>query len=162
MRSGPISQYRLRMLGVVCLALTILPGAGDNSARIERLGHQMMCVCGCNQILLECNHVGCTYSTTMRNELIAAVDAGSNDGGVLQTFIDKYGATVLAAPPNSGFNRILWITPFFALAIGVIGVVFVVRNWRNRPTIATMPSRMVSSGPELDHFREQARKETDL
>ena len=46
---------------IVACAGTLL-GANGDSARFTDLGHRMMCVCGCNQILLECNHVGCTYS----------------------------------------------------------------------------------------------------
>lgn len=156
------SQHRLRLAGVICLALTILPAAGDNSARVERLGHQMMCMCGCNQILLECNHAGCTYSTRMRDELVAAVDGSDGDNGVLQTFVDKYGATVLAAPTNTGFNRVAWLMPYFALAIGVCGVVLVVRNWRGHPRTAAATGGAAKATPELDRFREQARKETEL
>lgn len=155
-----ISPYRLRLLGVLLLALTILPAASDNSARVEKLGHQMMCMCGCNQILLECNHVGCTYSSSMRSELVAAVDAGGNDKAVVQTFIDKYGPTVLAAPPNSGFNRIVWLAPFCALALGLFGVVLVARNWKHRAVV--QPQSAAAPNSELDRFKDQARKDTQL
>src|SRR5690242_21825804 len=106
---------RLRLLSAVLLGVLILIGAGDNSARVDKLGHQLMCMCGCNQILLECNHVGCTYSDSMRKELVAAVDSGSNDNSVLQTFIDKYGTTVLAAPSKTGFDRVAWIMPYLEI-----------------------------------------------
>ena len=71
------------------MGVLLLMGAGDDSARVDRLGHQIMCVCGCNQILLECNHVGCSYSSRMRGELVAAVESGDSDGAVLNTFIQK-------------------------------------------------------------------------
>ena len=142
--------------------MTILPAAGDNSTRIERLGHRMMCACGCNQILLECNHVGCTYSSTMRDELISAVNAGNGDAAVLQSFVEKYGSTVLAAPTNSGFNRVAWVMPYIALAIGVTGVVLVVRNWNTRAVPVTAANTSPAKAPDLDRFREQARRETDL
>jgi hypothetical protein len=79
-----------------------------------------MCVCGCSQILLECNHVGCTYSDRMRGELIAGLDRGENDDLTLQDFVQKYGPTVLAAPTGTGFNRIAWIMPFLALVLGLL------------------------------------------
>jgi cytochrome c-type biogenesis protein CcmH/NrfF len=157
-----ISSHRLGLVGVLCLAMTILPAAGDNSTRIERLGHRMMCACGCNQILLECNHVGCTYSSTMRDELVSAVNAGNGDGAVLQSFVEKYGSTVLAAPTNSGFNRVAWLMPYVALAIGVAGVVLVVRNWKTRPMPAPAGNSPTPRSSDLDRFREQARRETDL
>ncbi len=154
------SQSR-RLLPALLLGLLLLIGAGDDSARRDRLGHQMMCVCGCNQILLECNHVGCAYSTKMRDELTAAVDRGDNDNTVLQWFIQTYGTTVLATPTTSGFNRVAWIMPYFALVFGIGGVVLVVRAWRNRLVPPTADSPRFKS-IDLERFREQARKETDL
>src|SRR5439155_16256176 len=105
---------RLRLFSTVLLGTLLLLGASDNSARLDRLGHQMMCVCGCNQILLECNHVGCAYSSRMRNELVAAVDQGESDNTIIQSFIRDYGTIVLAVPTNTGFNRLAWIMPYLA------------------------------------------------
>lgn len=153
----------IRTLSAVFLGVLLLLGAGDDSRRIDHLGHKLMCVCGCNQILLECNHVGCSYSSRMRGELVAAVDSGNSDGAVLQAFIEKYGTTVLAAPTFMGWvNRSAWIMPFAALGLGILLVAFIVRAWKNRPlrTIAGVPARV--TGAELDRFRAQARKETDL
>ncbi|MGH9668572.1 MAG: hypothetical protein ACRD3A_00475, partial [Terriglobales bacterium] len=42
----------------LCIAAVVLMGAGDDP-RFDKLGHKMICACGCRQILLECNHVGC-------------------------------------------------------------------------------------------------------
>ena len=50
---------RATQVALLSIAVIALMGAGDESARFNDLGHRMMCVCGCNQILLECNHVGC-------------------------------------------------------------------------------------------------------
>jgi len=55
----------------IVLGICVLGASGDH-ARFNDLGHRMMCVCGCNQILLECNHVGCSYSERMRNQLLSA------------------------------------------------------------------------------------------
>jgi cytochrome c-type biogenesis protein CcmH len=152
---------RLRLLSGLLLGVCLL-GAGDDSARVERLGHQMMCMCGCNQILLECNHVGCTYSDRMRGELTAAIDAGKGDQQVLQYFIEKYGTTVLAAPTRSGFDRIAWITPYVALLIGIGGVLFVLGVWHRRLAARPVSAEAELSAAELNRFREQARRETDL
>jgi cytochrome c-type biogenesis protein CcmH len=153
---------RLRLLSAVLLGVLILIGAGDNSARVEKLGHQMMCMCGCNQILLECNHVGCTYSERMRGELVAAVDAGSSDDAVLQTFIEKYGTTVLASPTHSGFDRVAWIMPYLALIVGVGGVALIVRAWHKRYGGKAVDATSGMSAADISRFRDQARKETDL
>ena len=152
---------RIVQLSLLVLALLTFLGAGDDSGRFNDLGHKLMCACGCGQILLECNHVGCTYSDRMRGELAAAIDRGDSDDLSLQSFVQKYGPTVLAAPPTTGFNRVAWVMPFAALVFGILLTVYIVRAWKSRPAAA--PSGVAPvTGPELDVFRQQARRDTDL
>jgi cytochrome c-type biogenesis protein CcmH/NrfF len=149
---------------ILSAAVFLFMGAGDDSARFKDLGHRMMCACGCGQILLECNHVGCTYSDKMRNQLLAALDKGdnNNDDLILQGFVQEYGPTVIAAPTATGFNRVAWIMPFVVLALGIGFAVYIVRSWKNRPEPALADGIVIPHGRELDEFRRQARKETDL
>jgi len=157
---GPLS--RTAQLILLTLAVFTLLGAGDESARVNDLGHRMMCVCGCNQILLECNHVGCAYSERMRAELIAAVDRGDNDDLTLQSFVQKYGTTVMAAPTKTGFNRVAWIMPYLVLVLGLVMVTAIVRVWRSRPLVLPAGAVGAVHGAELEHFRAQARKDTEI
>lgn len=151
---------RAAQLALLTIALLAFMGAGDD-ARFNDLGHRLMCACGCGQILLECNHVGCTYSDRMRGELMAALDRGDSDDLALQSFVQKYGPTVLAAPPTTGFNRVAWVTPFVALVVGIFLTVYVVRAWRSRPPAA--PSGVAPvTGSELEAYREQAREDTKI
>jgi cytochrome c-type biogenesis protein CcmH len=160
MRLSP--RHRVRLLPVLFAGVLLLMAAGDDAGRIDRLGHQMMCVCGCNQILLECNHVGCSYSTRMRDELTAAVTRGDSDNSVLQWFIQTYGTTVLAAPTNTGFNRMAWIMPYLALVVGIGLVVAIVGVWRKRPLVAPAHLPAASRAADLDRFRQQAQRETEI
>jgi cytochrome c-type biogenesis protein CcmH/NrfF len=153
---------RSAQLILLTLAVFALLGAGDESARVNDLGHRMMCVCGCNQILLECNHVGCAYSDRMRAELVAAVDRGDNDDLTLQGFVQKYGTTVMAAPTKTGFNRVAWIMPYLVLVLGLTMVTLIVRAWRSRPLVLPVGAVAAVHGAELEHFRNQARKDTEV
>jgi cytochrome c-type biogenesis protein CcmH/NrfF len=155
-------MYRAAQLLLVVVALFTFMGVGDEDARFNQLGHHLMCVCSCNQILLECNHVGCMYSDRMRGELAAALDRGDNDDLALQSFIQKYGTTVVAAPSTSGFGRVAWIMPFVALFAGLASVVLIVRAWKNRPAPALADGIQPIKGAELERYRDQADKETDL
>jgi cytochrome c-type biogenesis protein CcmH/NrfF len=158
-----ISVRRCLQTAALAVAILVFMGASDDGARFNDLGHRMMCVCGCNQILLECNHVGCTYSDKMRDQLQAALDKGANnnDDLILQGFVQEYGPTVIAAPTASGFNRVAWIMPFAVLALGITLVIYVVRSWKNRPTPALADGIAVPPGSELEEFRRKARRETD-
>lgn len=164
--SGKLALRRGAQLGLVCLAIFVFLGAGDENTRFNDLGHRLMCVCGCNQVLLECNHVGCSYSDHMREELMAAIQHGDNDSMALQTFVQKYGTTVLAAPTDQGFNRVAWIMPYLALVLGLGVVTMVIKAWgRKPPDGGTGGSGLWGNDggdPNLDPFRDQARRETEI
>ena len=170
MRTVSSTQYPVpsasvrRWLQAAFLALAVLAfmGAGDDSPRFKDLGHRMMCTCGCGQVLLECNHVGCQSSEKMRNQLLASLDKGNNDDLILQGFVQEYGPTVIAAPTATGFNRVAWIMPFFVLALGIAFAIYIVRSWKNRPEPALADGIVIPHGSELDEFRRKARRETDL
>jgi cytochrome c-type biogenesis protein CcmH len=152
------SQRSVRKIVSLTTILTLallLTGAGED-ARFNDLGHKMMCACGCRQILLQCNHVGCQYSDRMRNELSAALGRGDSDNLVLQAFVQKYGQTVLAAPTTSGFNWVAWVMPFIVLLAGIAVGILMILKWR----VAPQTQAAGEGGIALDQFRQQARKET--
>lgn len=150
---------RISLLVLVLALAMISLGVGDTD-RYNKLGHQFMCVCGCNQILIECNHVGCSYSTKMLAELRQAVDRGDSDQVIFAAFTEKYGKTVLAAPTKEGFNLVAWVMPFTVFVGATLLVIFVVRRWANRAQAATVST--AAARPELDAYRQRARKETDF
>jgi cytochrome c-type biogenesis protein CcmH len=161
---GPKQRLRptLQVLLLTAAVFLFLGAAPTPDARFHDLGHRMMCTCGCAQILLECNHVGCQSSTKMINQLQTALDKGDNDDLILQGFVQEYGPTVIAAPTATGFNRVAWIMPFAVLALGIAFAVHTVRAWKNRPEPALADGIVIPQGNELDRLRAQARKETDL
>src|SRR5512142_3253363 len=150
---------RMMQFVVLLLAATFLLGADSPETRVSTIGHQMMCMCGCGQILSECNHVGCTYSSRQLAEVREMVLRGDNDAAIKNAMVEKYGTTVLAAPTTSGFNIVAWIMPFAIFAAALAAVVLVVRAWKRRPSLPAPPSAGVES---LDSYRELARKETEL
>lgn len=163
MRFKPNPYRRAAQSILVCVAIFVFLGAGDDQ-RFDKLGHHLMCICGCNQVLLECNHVGCRDSDRMRNELSAALSTGggNSDDNILQGFVQKYGMTVLAAPGTTGFNYVAWVMPFLALGLGLALLVVIVRAWKSRPVPALADGIAPLHGQELERFRRQAQKETEL
>lgn len=153
-------KLRIAELALIALLAVVFLGAGTD-ARFNKLGHQLMCACGCNQVLLECNHVGCTYSDRMRNELSAGLARGDNDSLILQSFVQKYGNTVLAAPTTTGFNRVAWIMPFAVFVVAIILTVWLVRLWKSRAVAQPVAAPKLDV-KELDHLRKKARQETEF
>jgi cytochrome c-type biogenesis protein CcmH len=151
-----LTRFAILPLVVVVSVLTL--GSADTEARYQDLGHKLMCICGCSQILIECNHVGCPDSNRMLGELRAAIDQGGTNNAVLVAFQDKYGPTVLAAPLLTRFNIVAWVVPPALLLLGLAGTFMLVKKWRLRA--ATMP--VVEDGPVSKELRERIRKETEV
>ena len=144
---------------VVCLLTVVMLGT-DASSRFNKLGHEMICTCGCGQVLLDCNHVGCPVSPVMIDELHAQMDGGGSDTMILNWFGAKYGATVLAAPIRGGFDNVAWIAPMAAFLMATVGVGFLIRTW----TVRTGRRVSVSASghdPAGDALRDRIRRETE-
>ena len=142
----------------LCLLAALSMGAADNATRYNNLGNNLMCTCGCGQVLLQCNHYECPALTREGGELKAAVERGESDNAILISFQNEYGPTVLAAPMLTKFNMVAWIVPPVFLILGILGTVALVRRWRKR--VATMPA--VEHDAEFEAIREKVRKDTEL
>ena len=140
----------------LAVAVSFSLGASDMSSRMNDLDHRLMCTCGCAQILGECNHVGCPNSSSELTELRTGLTGGSNDKQILDSFVTKYGAVVLAAPTTQGFDLVAWIAPFAVFAAAMLGTILLVRHWTiGRTEVAVAPAT-----PEMDAIRDKIRRET--
>ena len=126
-------RFSLKPVLLLLLAISSLALAADRNERMRELTPKFMCICGgCNQVLMNCNHIGCPSREAMLKDIGKRVDQGDNNDGVVEYFIDKYGTSVLSAPPASGFNLTAWVMPFAALAIGALVAVYFLRQFRAR------------------------------
>lgn len=142
----------------VCLAGMLGMGAADNAARFNDIGNKLMCTCGCGQVLLQCNHLGCPALARESDELKADLAQGKTDNAILIAFQNEYGPTVLAAPMLTKFNMIAWIVPPLLLLLGIAGTVVLVRRWRQRA--AAQP--VVAPSTAFKAMRERVHRETQL
>ncbi|HEX3660291.1 MAG TPA: cytochrome c-type biogenesis protein CcmH [Acidobacteriaceae bacterium] len=149
---------RFLLLPLLIAVSVFTMGAADTASRYNDLGHKLMCTCGCNEILLECNHMGCQSSSRMTAELRTLIDRGNNDTAVLTAFQDEYGPTALAAPWLTRFNIVAWVVPPLLLLLGLAGTFFLVKKWRLRA--ASMPD--VADDPVSRDLRERIRRETEI
>ena len=142
--------------GILAVAVCFSLGASDAGARYDHLNHQLMCSCGCGQVLGECNHVGCPDSPVQLAELRTAINAGMADKQILDSFSAKYGATVLAAPTMHGFNIVAWVAPFAVFGAALFGTFLLVRHW----SLGKKEIEQSASTPEMDAIHERIRRET--
>jgi cytochrome c-type biogenesis protein CcmH/NrfF len=146
-----------------CLPLLVLPlPAQQQTDRARQIGGKFMCMCSCNQVLTQCNHVGCTTSTAMLKEVDQGLARGDSEDAITQAFVQEFGTKVYAEPPHSGFSLVAWSMPAVYLAVGLLLVLFVISRWRRRPVAsAAGPANVSGISPELlDRARTRAARET--
>jgi cytochrome c-type biogenesis protein CcmH/NrfF len=136
------------------LALGTL-GASSVDARYDALSHQMMCTCGCVQLLGECNHVGCESSGPMTAALHSDLAEGMSDRAILMAFEQQYGPTVLAAPMFSRWNRASWYVPPAVLILGLLLAMLVLRRWKGASQRRTAVAAPAASSAEAERVRRE-------
>jgi cytochrome c-type biogenesis protein CcmH len=152
-----VSQLAVVVILAIVAAMGTL-GAEDASARFDRDSHKMMCVCGCNQLLGECNHVGCPNSEEMRKQLAAQIAKGDSDDAIFHQFQEQYGPVALAAPMFTPFNHLAWVVPPLVLFLGIGVTMLIVRKWKLR----SVPMPLTHSNPEDVAMRNRIRRETEI
>jgi cytochrome c-type biogenesis protein CcmH len=143
--------------------LLVPAGAQQLSDREKQIGGKFMCMCGCSQVLTQCNHVGCMTSAAMLQKLSDSVRGGKSEDAITQMFVQEFGTKVYAEPPKSGFSLVAWAMPTVYLVIGTVLVVFVISRWRKPVVQKVAPA---GNAPEvsselLERARAQAARETE-
>ena len=95
----------------------------------------------------------------LRDQLAGPNGTGA-DSLVLNWFVGKYGATVLAAPIRGGFDNVAWAIPVAMFLIATVGTGFLVRAWSQKRGVV-----MAGGGASLpvdDALRERIRRETEF
>jgi len=134
----------------------------QDADRAKQIGGKFMCMCGCNQVLTQCNHVGCTVSTAMLKEVDQSMKRGDSENAITQMFVQEFGTKVYAEPPNRIQHGGVAM-PSVYLLLGTLLVVFVISRWRKRPALqAAGQGHSPGVSPELlERARAQAMRDTE-
>ena len=139
-------------------------GAGEELEKeAQAIDKMIMCpVCPAETI----DQAQVEISFQMRAVIREMLAEGRTREEILDYFVDRYGADILAAPPKSGANLLAWILPIVGVVAGLVGVFLVIRSMagRQRPAPvtatagATPASQPVaqSDNPELAPYLEIA------
>jgi cytochrome c-type biogenesis protein CcmH/NrfF len=158
-------MFAITLLGCAGVASVFIPPAqSQQTDRAKQIGGKFMCMCSCNQVLTQCNHVGCTTSASMLKELDQNLARGDSEQAITQAFVQEFGTTVYAEPPKSGLSLVAWVMPSVYLLVGLGIVILVIFRWRQR-NLASVSARGVkgtaSVSPELlARARAQSAEDT--
>ena len=64
---------------------------------------------------------------------------GASRDEVLDFFVSRYGLEVLAAPPKSGVNILVWVLPIAGILAALAGGYFIIRSMSSRNTVQLAP-----------------------
>ena len=157
------------LLAILIVPMLCTADDSTNDSRFKNLGHRVICTCdrstaagfgadkGCRQALLECGHLDCPTAKRMRQELKAALRNGSDtDDMILNSFVQKYGASVLQVPREIS-GRLVWIVGPAILATICIIMLFVLRRQRSRAAMLTTTAAQPQciKADALRHVREE-------
>ena len=134
-------------------ALAGMPEALSPFARsdVKAVAERITCYCGCPH--LQVSACFCGTAETMRADIAARLDAGESADEVVAAFMAEHGNWILAVPPRSGFNWIIWIAPVALLVLGATGLLVMGRLWtRVLPAPSPVP-------PPLDPESEARHRE---
>ncbi len=97
----------------------------EMQARYENIVSEVRCLVCQNQTIKDSNAF---LADDLRREIRRLMAEGKTDAEVYDFLVTRYGDFVLYRPRMSGKTMVLWIAPFFLIAVGAIIVVKVVRG----------------------------------
>lgn len=116
------------------------PDTDPSEAAFRRVSNRLLCQCGCNYMVLSCNHLDCSSATYIRKTIRTSLAAGKAEDEIVASFVEQYGAKILPEPPKKGFSWMAWVMPFLGLVLGGGAVSYVLWYWK---------TRSVTEAPEL-------------
>ena len=135
-----------------CLLWTSVASAQGADEALEReaqtIDKMIMCpVCPAETI----DQAQVEISFQMRAVIREMLAEGRTRDEILDYFVDRYGADILAAPPKSGSNLVAWILPVVGVAAALVGVFFVIRSMTGSQRNDAAPASAPAAAGETPH-----------
>ncbi len=147
---GGLARRRVPLLalaiGAVLLFGALWLGAlthrsGDNGSldsRATAVGATVRCpVC---QQGIPLNDIANPQADEMRALIRAQLRQGASEDDVRRFLVDKYGTSILLAPPQQGFDALAWFVPLLVVVACAVALLLSIRRWSaSTPRVAAMP-----------------------
>lgn len=132
--------------------------------RVRRLASELRCPV-CQNLSVYDSPSG--LATEMRDAIRDRLKKGESEEQIRAYFVSKYGEWVLLAPTRQGFNLVVWLLPFVAAGLGLVGVIWVLRRWTRRPKTeepaeAVDPVYLARVREDLANFSGQPRSQAEF
>jgi cytochrome c-type biogenesis protein CcmF len=136
----------LLLLSLLLWPAAVIAQSGENVSPTERselhrrLEAEILCTCGCRSPMGSCPmRPNCGHYDTQAAKLNQYLAEGKDYDEVRAAFVQEFGGqAVLAAPIDTGFNRLAWLFPYLVAGLALCGIVVSARRWSRQtpPAIA--------------------------
>ena len=116
----------MKRLLLICVLLCVMPlahaidplifGSDAEEKRFNSLAAELRCLVCQNESLADSS---APLAQDLRRQVKDLMDSGKSNAEIKSYLTDRYGEFVLYQPPFNARTAVLWITPFFVLALGM-------------------------------------------
>jgi cytochrome c-type biogenesis protein CcmH len=140
----------------ILIATVSAQGSTPTDDQVNAIAKQLYCPVCENTPLDVCPTQACKE---WREEIRSMLADGKSEAEIKQHFVDYYGARVLAEPPRTGLNWLVYVVPPMLIVAGAFVLFRALRSW-SRPSDTTGTPPMTK--PETVDDEYMARLEEDL
>ncbi len=123
--------------------------------QVNRIAHQLYCPVCENTPLDVCPTEACRQ---WRDLIRQQLSQGWSEDRIKQYFVDQYGARVLAEPPRTGLNWLVYVLPPLVIVSGAVLLVRAMQSWTKPVASDASPD----SGAQSPRDEYVARLEEEL
>ncbi len=135
-------------------AIAQAPTPSDDE--VNRIAHELYCPVCENTPLDVCPTEACRQWRDLIRQQLAQ---GWSESRIKQYFVDQYGARVLAEPPATGLNWLVYVLPPLLILAGAFLLLRAMRGWTRPGTPAATEPEPESEAPKDEYV---ARLEEEL
>src|SRR6185503_8354339 len=133
---------------ILLLTAKGLAAAPDLDDRTREIATELRCVVCQNLSVADSPS---EMAQQMRAVVREQVQAGKTPEQIKDFFVSKYGEWVLLKPKTTGFSALLWILPYVALILGILGALWVIRRWSKAKTSLSQPAHPSAVAAQAQH-----------
>lgn len=157
---------RFSIVALVVMAAAVVTAQGvaaqqppPSDDQVNGVAHQLYCPVCENTPLDVCPTQACAQWRELIREKLSQ---GWSDQQIKDYFAAQYGPRVLAEPPRSGLNWLVYLLPPAVFLLGAYLVFRVMRSARRRQTVNAAPAaNQLSDDPYLRRLEEQLRQKKE-
>ena len=159
MRSSRSTYIRFALYILIFVAIFLHPATAVSAQQptptdddVNAIARQLYCPICENTPLDVCPTEACHQWRELIRQMLAE---GKSAAEIEQYFVDNYGARVLAEPPKTGLNWLVYILPPLAFLAGAYLLFRILRTWKQKGSVIAgepVPGPTSGNEPVTDEY----------